>query len=204
MTSIGLGEDGPTHQPVEHLAMLRAIAEPQRLPPGRHRRDGGMLGVGAEERKTGRACWSCRARTCRCSGKRIAARTVRAAEPICCGSRAAARCHADRHRLRGRDRGCGCRKAGSRAWPRRRGRLDALLGAFRGAGRRIPARRPRHGAARRRRSRGPPGLGSLDRRRPAPSSACRALAPAPLPRTFTGISASRPKQSRKRPAASVI
>ena len=23
--SIGLGEDGPTHQPVEHLAMLRAI-----------------------------------------------------------------------------------------------------------------------------------------------------------------------------------
>jgi transketolase len=22
--SIGLGEDGPTHQPVEHLAMLRA------------------------------------------------------------------------------------------------------------------------------------------------------------------------------------
>ncbi len=25
MTSIGLGEDGPTHQPVEHLAALRAI-----------------------------------------------------------------------------------------------------------------------------------------------------------------------------------
>ena len=25
MISIGLGEDGPTHQPVEHLASLRAI-----------------------------------------------------------------------------------------------------------------------------------------------------------------------------------
>ena len=30
--SIGLGEDGPTHQPVEHLAALRAIPEPQRHP----------------------------------------------------------------------------------------------------------------------------------------------------------------------------
>ena len=26
--SIGLGEDGPTHQPIEHLAALRAIPEP--------------------------------------------------------------------------------------------------------------------------------------------------------------------------------
>ena len=26
--SIGLGEDGPTHQPVEHLAALRAIPRP--------------------------------------------------------------------------------------------------------------------------------------------------------------------------------
>ena len=25
MNSIGLGEDGPTHQPVEHLAALRAM-----------------------------------------------------------------------------------------------------------------------------------------------------------------------------------
>ncbi len=30
-TPIGLGEDGPTHQPVEHLAALRAIPEPQPL-----------------------------------------------------------------------------------------------------------------------------------------------------------------------------
>ena len=39
--SIGLGEDGPTHQPIEHLAALRAIpgldvvrpATPTRPPP---------------------------------------------------------------------------------------------------------------------------------------------------------------------------
>jgi transketolase len=31
--SIGLGEDGPTHQPVEHLAALRAIPNLLRLPP---------------------------------------------------------------------------------------------------------------------------------------------------------------------------
>ena len=33
--SIGVGEDGPTHQPVEHLATLRAGPEPGCDPPGR-------------------------------------------------------------------------------------------------------------------------------------------------------------------------
>ena len=37
--SIGLGEDGPTHQPVEHLAALRAIPGLDRRPPGRRQRD---------------------------------------------------------------------------------------------------------------------------------------------------------------------
>ena len=37
--SIGLGEDGPTHQPIEHLAALRAIPGPRRRPPGRRQRD---------------------------------------------------------------------------------------------------------------------------------------------------------------------
>ena len=46
--SIGLGEDGPTHQPIEHLAMLRATPEHQRLPPGRHHRDRRVLGARAE------------------------------------------------------------------------------------------------------------------------------------------------------------
>ena len=37
--SIGLGEDGPTHQPIEQLATLRATPEPRRGAPGRLQRD---------------------------------------------------------------------------------------------------------------------------------------------------------------------
>ena len=53
--SIGLGEDGPTHQPVEHLAALRAIPNLQVLPPGRRGRDGGMLAAGARDAGNGRS-----------------------------------------------------------------------------------------------------------------------------------------------------
>ena len=54
--SIGLGEDGPTHQPVEHLAALAGDAEPARLPPGRRDRDGGMLAARARaQRRADRA-----------------------------------------------------------------------------------------------------------------------------------------------------
>ncbi len=49
--SIGLGEDGPTHQPVEHLAALRAIPNLQRLPAGRHDRDRRMLADRARSRR---------------------------------------------------------------------------------------------------------------------------------------------------------
>ena len=41
--SIGLGGDGPTHQPIEHLAALRAIPGPGRRPPRRRERDRGVL-----------------------------------------------------------------------------------------------------------------------------------------------------------------
>ncbi len=37
--SVGLGEDGPTHQPVEHLASLRAMPGTARDPPRRRQRD---------------------------------------------------------------------------------------------------------------------------------------------------------------------
>ena len=37
--SVGVGEDGPTHQPVEHLATLRAMPGPPGDPPGRRQRD---------------------------------------------------------------------------------------------------------------------------------------------------------------------
>ncbi len=45
--SIGLGEDGPTHQPVEHLAIAARDSEPARVPARRRRRDRGGLGLRA-------------------------------------------------------------------------------------------------------------------------------------------------------------
>ena len=47
--SIGLGEDGPTHQPVEHFAVAARDAEPVFLAAGRQRRDGRMLAGGDGE-----------------------------------------------------------------------------------------------------------------------------------------------------------
>ena len=44
--SIGLGEDGPTHQPVEHLASLRAMPHLHVYPPGGCDGDGRVLGTG--------------------------------------------------------------------------------------------------------------------------------------------------------------
>ena len=44
--SIGVGEDGPTHEPVEHLASLRAMPQMIRRPSGRRQRDGAGLAAG--------------------------------------------------------------------------------------------------------------------------------------------------------------
>ena len=53
--SIGLGEDGPTHQPVEHLASLRAIPNLDVIRPGRRQRDGERLARrAAATRRAGR------------------------------------------------------------------------------------------------------------------------------------------------------
>ncbi len=41
--SIGLGEDGPTHQPVEHLAALARDSQPFDFPSGRFGRDRRVL-----------------------------------------------------------------------------------------------------------------------------------------------------------------
>ena len=54
--SIGLGEDGPTHQPVEQLMSLRAIPNLAVYPPGRRGRDRRMLGAGAARERTARRC----------------------------------------------------------------------------------------------------------------------------------------------------
>ena len=49
--SIGLGEDGPTHQPIEHLQSLRAMPQLEVYRPGRRGRDRRMLGAGAAKRR---------------------------------------------------------------------------------------------------------------------------------------------------------
>ena len=53
--SIGVGEDGPTHQPVDQLPMLRAIPGPRHAAPGRCERDGRVVEdrAGAEGRPDG-------------------------------------------------------------------------------------------------------------------------------------------------------
>ena len=54
--SIGLGEDGPTHQPVEHLAALRAIPGLDVVRPGGRQRDGlGLADDPRAHRPAGRA-----------------------------------------------------------------------------------------------------------------------------------------------------
>ena len=51
--SIGLGEDGPTHQPIEHLAALRAMPTLTLIRPGRRQRDRGgwRLAIDARARR---------------------------------------------------------------------------------------------------------------------------------------------------------
>ena len=54
--SIGVGEDGPTHQPIEHLAAIRAVPRADHDPPRRRQRSGRSLAhADAAQRPPGRA-----------------------------------------------------------------------------------------------------------------------------------------------------
>ena len=137
--SIGLGEDGPTHQPVEHVASLRLIPN-MRLwrpcdsvetalawadsitntggpPPGPDA--AGVAGHAAHG----------------AAGGRYRARWLRARR-----LRRPARMRADRDGLRGRDRGRR-REAADRQGAPRPGRLDAVHDPVRRAGSGVPGRR---------------------------------------------------------------
>ena len=74
--SIGLGEDGPTHQSIEHAASLRLIPNLDVWRPCDTRRDAGRLGRGDRERATARARCCCRARTCPTRPRRDARRDI--------------------------------------------------------------------------------------------------------------------------------
>jgi transketolase len=62
--SIGLGEDGPTHQPIEHLAALRAIPGLDVVRPCGCQRDRGSVGGDLEKQKTGQPGWPLPGRPC--------------------------------------------------------------------------------------------------------------------------------------------
>ena len=141
--SIGLGEDGPTHQPVEHLMSLRADPQSRRLPPCRRGRDGRMLGAGAAQRRTGRRCSRSPGRICR----RCA---LKAPDENLCARGA--------YRLRAADR----RAPGRAARDRLRGRAGARRRRrARGAGRSAPTS-----------SRCPAGAASTRRTPPIAPTSC--------------------------------
>ena len=130
--SIGLGEDGPTHQSIEHAASLRLIPQHRRLAAVRHRRDGGRLDAGARaQRRPDRRC-SSRARTSRLPSRdraqiaAIAPRRLRARGFRRRADAGARRRHRDRLRS-----AAGARRArGARRGRRRRARrLDAVHAA---------------------------------------------------------------------------
>ena len=65
--SIGLGEDGPTHQPVEHHLALRAIPGPAVHPARRRERDGVGVAESPSSTATARPSWRSLGRTSRLS-----------------------------------------------------------------------------------------------------------------------------------------
>ena len=64
--SIGLGEDGPTHQPVEHLSALRAIPHLAVFRPGDPVETAECWEI-IWTIRAGLRCWPCPASQCRCS-----------------------------------------------------------------------------------------------------------------------------------------
>ncbi len=142
--SVGVGEDGPTHQPIEHYASLRAIPAPVGDPPGRRQRDDGRVARGARTRPTAPSRCCSRARTSqRSTARRSPAPTAWSAAATCCGTPAADGAPelilistgaevADDAR-----RGAHARRGGHA----RARRLDAVHGAVRSAVRGVPRAR---------------------------------------------------------------
>ena len=93
--SIGLGEDGPTHQPVEHLASLRAIPNMLVFRPADAVETAGMLGAGAAPERRPVASWRSPARSSPPCATSTPTRTSAPAAPTCSrrGRRAARRHH---------------------------------------------------------------------------------------------------------------
>ena len=168
--SIGLGEDGPTHQPIEHLAMLRAIPNMVAAPPGRRDRDGRGVARGDGADATGprvlvltRQKLPVLDRAALGAAAGVRAGRLRAARP----RRRRPAGDPDRHRLRGargarrrpscsRPTGCGCGWSRMPSWELFAAQPEAL--SRRGAA----AVGPRPASASRRRRRSAGSAGSTD------------------------------------------
>ncbi len=161
--SIGVGEDGPTHQPVEHVASLRMIPNLAGLPSGRWDRDGG--GVGDRRAADGGAV-AAGADTAECrSGAEDACGGESRGEGRLCAlaGEQAREGRAGRHGIGDRDRARCSSEAGSGRHRRAR-RFPALLLAVRRAAREVPDGNARRETAQgRHRSRRARRLGPLDR-----------------------------------------
>ena len=162
--SIGLGEDGPTHQPVEHLASLRAIPNLLVFRPADaiETAQAWDCALRAARRPP---CCACRARRCRCSSAPSQPKILSRAAPMCVsepqgprdvtliatGSEVAIAMRLPQH--------CSAERGAARG-----GGLDAVLRVVRGATARLPRRSARQRAARRRRGGGRGRLAALARR----------------------------------------
>ena len=117
--SIGLGEDGPTHQPVEHLAALRAIPNLLVFRPADGVETAECWELALRTIPAAPACSPSRARTCpRCATTHTAENLSAKGAYELVGD-AERQGHVPRHRLRSRDGGGSARHAGKpRASPR--------------------------------------------------------------------------------------
>ena len=190
--SVGLGEDGPTHQPVEHYAALRAIPNLWFVRPADANETAAAWGLAVERpRRRGpgrtRAHPPEAADPGRDGGTRRGGSAPRWLRPARGDTAATAAADPDRHRLR-------AVAVLPRPSPWRRGdpdsrRVPALLGALRGTGRGVPGRasfRQRAGSASpsRRACRWAGTAGSATRAR---SSRSTGSEPAPQPHIFTAF-----------------
>jgi transketolase len=126
--SIGLGEDGPTHQPVEHLAALRAIPNLHVMRPADARETLGRVAARHRPHRRADAARPHAAERPRARGHRAGGRGGRRLHRRRGGG---SRCRARGDRQRGPRRRRGCRDPRRRRH-RRAGGVDAVLGAVRG------------------------------------------------------------------------
>ncbi len=188
--SIGLGEDGPTHQPVEQLAALRAMPNLNVMRPADSVECAECWEIALLAKNTPSILALTR------QGVPLLRNADTQGEPVGQGRLCAdrdgreARRDADRHGLRVSSCSRGGREA-CRAGDQGRCRVDALLGAVRSSRRGLSERGPGLGPTRRRRGGCRVRLVEMARGRRAPSSACTDSGLLRLRKTYISISASR-------------